>query len=66
MSDLSNKGVLHPKNGAISQFELDGIEYGEVDICETMSNELLGDTCRDMLGENWREMIVFEDEGGIQ
>ena len=66
MSNLSHKGVLSPKNGAISQYELDGIEYGELDLCETMSHELLDDACRDILGENWREMIVFEDEGGIQ
>ena len=66
MSDLSHKGVLSPKNGAISQYELDGIEYGELDPCETMSPQLLEDTCRDMLGENWRERIVFENEGGSE
>ena len=65
MSNLSHKGVLSPKNGAISQFVLDGIEYGEADICETMSHDLLDDTCRELFGENWREMITFEDEGGI-
>ena len=66
MSDLSHKGVLHPKNGAISQFVLDRIEYGELDLCETMSQQLLDDACRELLGENWREIAVFEDEGGIQ
>ena len=64
MSDLSHKGVLHPKNGAISQFVLDGIEYGELDLCETMFPELSGDICREEYGENWLERTVFEDEGG--
>lgn len=66
MSDLSHKGVLHPNNGAISQFVLDGVEYGEADICETMSHDLLGDTCRELFGENWREVIVFANEGGSE
>ena len=66
MSDLSYKGVLSPGNGAISQFVLDRYEYGELDLCETMSPQLLEDTCRDMLGENWRERIVFENEGGSE
>ena len=64
MSDLTHKGVLSPKTSAICQFELDRIEYGELDLCETMSPQLLEDTCRERFGENWREVIVFEDEGG--
>jgi hypothetical protein len=66
MSDLSHKGVLHPNNGAISQFVLDGIEYGEADICETMAHDLLDDTCRELFGQNWREITVFEYEGGSE
>ena len=64
MSDLSHKGVLSPRNGAISQFVLDRIEYGELDLCETTFPALVGDICREEYGENWLERAVFDNEGG--
>ena len=66
MSDLLHKGVLSPKNGAISQFVLDRFEYGELDLWETHFLDIVGDTCREKYGENWRERIVFENEGGSE
>jgi hypothetical protein len=64
MSDLTHKGVLSPRNGAISQFVLDRFDYGELDLCETMFPELSGAICSEKYGENWLERAVFEDEGG--
>jgi hypothetical protein len=64
MTDLSYKGVLSPRNGAISKFVLDRIEYGELDLCETMFPALVGAICSEEYGENWLERAVFEDEGG--
>ncbi len=64
MSDLSHKGDLSPKISVISKFVLNSIEYGELDLCETMFPELSGDICREEYGENWLERTVFEDEGG--
>lgn len=64
MSYVSQKGNVSPRNGAICQFVLDRIEYGDLDICETMFPRLLGDACRTLLGENWRQMVTFDGEGG--
>lgn len=64
MSYVPQKGIVPPRNSAICQFVLDRIEYGDLDICETMFPHLLGDACRTLLGENWRQMITFDGEGG--
>lgn len=65
MPDLSHKGIVSPRDSANCHFVLDRIEYGDLDLCETMFPELVADTCRELLGENWRQMITF-GEGDIE
>jgi len=64
MSHVSQKGTVPPRNSAICQFQLDRIEYGELDLCQTMFPQLVTYACRELLGENWGRMIAFDEEGG--
>jgi hypothetical protein len=66
MSHVSQKGTVPPRNSAICQFQLDRIEYGELDICQTMFPQLVAEACRELLGENWRQIITFDDEWGSE
>ena len=59
--------MKHKKTGAISNFVLSKIEYGDKDISETNLPQILAETCHELLGEDWKQIIMqtdIENKGG--
>ena len=49
------------KKGAISNFVLSGIEYGDKDINETTLPQILAEACQELLGDDWKHIIMSAD-----